>query len=432
MTANIILFAVILFILATGNYIGTALAFIGLAILTLYTDAPYQVVANGLWHLLDSYTFAAIPLYFLLGEVIAVTGIAQRIFGAVAPLFSRLPGGLLQSNIGTCALFAAISGSSTATTAAIGSIAYDELIERGYSSRSLIGSLAGGGTLGILIPPSTVLILYGALQQVSVGKLFVSGIIPGIIVALSYMIYIGVQAKLKPDLTPQEDTKIIPLGIALKKSIEAWPFFILMASVLGTVVAGLATATEAAAIGVIAALVLAAFFKRFTLRTVPDVLWRTLSTFSSLASIFIGAAILAQAVAFTGLPDYLMTVITEAGLGRYSVIALIYLAYLVLGCFFEPMSMMFITLPVVYPVVTQLGFDPVWFGIVMVMVIEIAVLTPPLGMNLFVLMTVSKGRHSLMETAIAAIPYWVILLSCLVVFTLFPGIVLFLSDKVIY
>ncbi len=432
MTASIILFTVILFILATGNYIGTALAFIGLAILTLYTDVPYQVVANGLWHLLDSYTFAAIPLYFLLGEVIAVTGIAQRIFGAIAPLFSRLPGGLLQSNIGTCALFAAISGSSTATTAAIGSIAYDELIERGYSSRSLIGSLAGGGTLGILIPPSTVLILYGALQQVSVGKLFVSGIIPGIIVALSYMVYIGVQAKLKPDLTPQEDTKIIPLGKALKKSMEAWPFFILMASVLGTVVAGLATATEAAAIGVIAALVLAAFFKRFTLSTVPDVLWRTLSTFSSLASIFIGAAILAQAVAFTDLPDYLMTVITEAGLGRYAVIALIYLTYLVLGCFFEPMSMMFITLPVVYPVVTQLGFDPVWFGIVMVMVIEIAVLTPPLGMNLFVLMTVSKGRHSLMETAVAAIPYWVILLSCLVVFTLFPGIVLFLSDKVIY
>ncbi len=331
MTANVILFTVILFILATGNYIGTALAFIGLVILTLYTDVPYIVVANGLWHLLDSYTFAAIPLYFLLGEVIAVTGIAQRIFGAIAPLFSRLPGGLLQSNIGTCALFAAISGSSTATTAAIGSIAYDELIERGYSSRSLIGSLAGGGTLGILIPPSTVLILYGALQQVSVGKLFVSGIIPGIIVALSYMVYIGVQAKLKPDLMPQEETKIIPLGKALKKSMEAWPFFILMASVLGTVVAGLATATEAAAIGVIAALVLAAFFKRFTLSTVPDVLWRTLSTFSSLASIFIGAAIMAQAVAFTGLPDYLMTVITEAGLGRYAVIALIYLAYLFLG-----------------------------------------------------------------------------------------------------
>jgi C4-dicarboxylate transporter, DctM subunit len=432
MIESIILLFIILFILVTGHYIGTALALIGLAILTLYTEAPFQVIAHGLWHMLDSYTFAAIPLYFLLGEVIAVTGIAQRIFGAVAPLFSRLPGGLLQSNIGTCALFAAISGSSTATTAAIGSIAYDELTERGYASRPLIGSLAGGGTLGILIPPSTVLILYGALQQVSVGRLFVSGIVPGIIVALSYMVYIGIHAKLKPELIPVEDTEIIPLGKALKKSMEAWPFLILMAAVLGTVVAGLATATEAAAIGVIAALLLAAVFRRLTLKTVPDVLWGTLSTFSSLASIFIGAAILAQAVAFTGLPDYLMTMITEAGLSRFAVIALVYLAYLVLGCFFEPMSMMFITLPVVYPVVTQLGFDPVWFGIVMVMVIEIAVLTPPLGMNLFVLMAVSKGRHSLMDTAMAAVPYWLILLTCLVVFTLFPGIVLFLSNKIIY
>jgi len=404
MTESILLLGIILFILITGNFIGIALAMIGLGVFVLFTDVPFIVIGNGLWSMLDSYTFAAIPLYFLLGEVIAVTGIAQRIFGAMAPLFSRLPGGLLQSNIATCALFAAISGSSTATTAAIGSIAYDELRERGYSTRELIGSLAGGGTLGILIPPSTIMILYGALVHVSVGKLFVSGIIPGIMVAISYMLYIGIKAKLNPGIAPQTDSSRIPLWQALKKSVEAWPFLILMASVLGTVVAGLATATEAAAIGVIAAFVLAAFFKRMTLRTIPDVFWRTLSGFSSLASIFIGAAIMAQAVAFTGLPSHLMELVTEVGLGRYAVIALIYLAYLILGCFFESMSMMFITLPVVFPVVTQMGFDPVWFGIVMVMVVEIAVLTPPLGMNLFILMAVSKGRHSLAETAAAAVP----------------------------
>jgi len=432
MTEVMILLGIILFVLITGNFIGSALAFIGLGVFILFTDVPLVVIGNGLWSMLDSYTFAAIPLYFLLGEVISVTGIAQRIFGAMAPLFSRLPGGLLQSNIATCALFAAISGSSTATTAAIGSIAYDELRERGYSTRALIGSLAGGGTLGILIPPSTILILYGALEHVSVGKLFMSGIVPGLIVALSYMLYIGITAKLNPELAPQEDTKKIPLRQALKKSVEAWPFLILMAAVMGTVVAGLATATEAAAVGVIAAFGLAAFFKRLTLRTVPDVLWRTLLGFSSLASIFIGAAILAQAVAFTGLPSRLMELVTELGLGRYAVITLIYVSYLILGCFFESMSMMFITLPVVYPVVTQLGFDPVWFGIVMVMVIEIGVLTPPLGMNLFVLMAISKGHHSLAEAAIAAVPYWLILLCCLIFFTFFPEIVLFLSEKMVY
>lgn len=430
MVETIIFVGALIFILVTGNYIGSGLALLGLAVFYLFTDVPLVVIGNSLWKILDSYTFAAIPLYFLLGEMISVTGIAQRIYGSIAPLFARLPGGLLQSNIGTCALFAAISGSSTATTAAIGSIAYNELQDRGYASRPLIGSLAGGGTLGILIPPSTVLILYGALQHVSIGKLFVSGIIPGILIALSYMLYIGIQAKLTPEITPKED--LVPLGKALKMSMQAWPFFVLMAAVLGTVIAGLATATEAAAIGVIAAMVLAAGFRRLSFKAIADALKGTLSTFSSLASIFIGATILAQAVAFTGLPEALMALIEDAAMGRYAVVFLIYLLYLILGCFFEPFSMMFITLPIVYPIVTQLGFDPVWFGIVMVIVIEIAVLTPPLGMNLFVLMAVSKGRHSLMETARAAIPYWMILFICLGVFTFFPGIVLFLSDKIAY
>lgn len=430
MTGTIIFLGVLLFILVTGNYIGTALGLLGLSIFYLFTDVPLVVIGNNLWKILDSYTFAAIPLYFLLGEMISVTGIAQRIYGSVAPLFGRLPGGLLQSNIGTCALFAAISGSSTATTAAIGSIAYNELQDRGYSSRPLIGSLAGGGTLGILIPPSTILILYGALQRVSVGKLFVSGIIPGIIIAVFYMLYIGIYSTLKPDATPKEPR--VPLLKALKISVQVWPFFILMAAVLGTVIAGLATATEAAAIGVMASLALAAGFRQLSFKAIKEALVGTLSTFSSLTAIFIGATILAQSVAFSGLPEYLLSLIEGLAVNRYAIVFLIYFLYLILGCFFEPFSMMFITLPIVYPIITQLGFDPVWFGIVMVMVIEIAVLTPPLGMNLFVLMAVSKGKHSLLETAIAAIPYWMILFTSLIIFTFFPGIVLWLSNKIIY
>ena len=429
MINSAIILGIIFFLLVTGSYIGITLALLGLVILTLFTDVPFVVIGNSIWSMLDSYTFTAIPLYFLLGEIISVTGMAQKIYGAVSPLFARLPGGLLQTNIGTCALFSAISGSSTATTAAIGSIAFDELTARKYGSKQLIGSLAGGGTLGILIPPSIVLILYGALQSVSVGKLFVAAIIPGIIVALAYMVFIGLQAKLRPDDFPNEP--IIPLGQALKTSIQAWPFFILMASVLGTVIAGLATATEGAAIGIIAALVLAAFFKRLSFRVIRDALMGTLSTFSALASLFIGAIILAQAVAFTGLPEHLLNLITGAGLGKVAVLILIYFLFLALGCIFEPFAMLFITLPIVFPIIMEFGFDPVWFGIVMVMLIEIAVLTPPLGMNLFVLMTVSKGRHTLMDTAVASVPYWMILTACLVMFTLFPGIVLWLTNYVV-
>lgn len=424
-----IMIGVILFLLVTGSHIGSALGLLGLAILVLFTDVPFVVIGNSLWSMLDSYTFTAIPLYFLLGEIISITGMAQRIYGAVSPLFARLPGGLLQSNIGTCGLFAAISGSSTATTAAIGSIAYNELLERGYGSKPLIGSLAGGGTLGILIPPSIILILYGALQGVSVGKLFVAAIIPGIIVASGYMVFIAIKSELSPDDFPHEP--VIPIGQALKASVQAWPFFIIMASVLGTVIAGLATPTEGAAIGVMAALALAAFFKKLTLRLIVDALMGTLSTFSSLASLFIGAVILAQAVAFTGLPEHLLNMINGAGLGKVLVLILIFLIYLGLGCIFEPFSMMFITLPIVFPVIMELGFDPIWFGIVLVMIIEIAVLTPPLGMNLFVLIAVSKGRLSLMDTAAASVPYWLILTACMVLFTIFPGIVLWLTKMVV-
>lgn len=424
MYETLIILGLLLFIFVTGSYLATTLTVLGLAVMLLFTDISFVVIGNGIWNILNSYSFAAIPLYFLLGSVISVTGIAQRIYGAVTPLFGRLPGGLLQSNIGTCALFAAISGSSTATTAAIGSIAYNELEERGYSSRALIGSLAGGGTLGILIPPSTILIVYGALQNVSIGKLFAAGIIPGVMISLAYMVYIGFQARSNPEIAPVEPR--VPILKALKASIQAWPLVILMLAILGTVFLGLATATEAAAIGVVAALALAAGFKRLSLRAIWEALTGTMATFSSLTAIFVGAIILAQAVAFTGLPDHVMELIQESGLGRYPVVILILLLYLVMGCFFEPYSIMFITLPVVFPIIIDFGFDPVWFGIAMVMVIEVALLTPPLGMNLFVLMALSEGRHSLMESAVAVVPYWLILLLGLVVVTIFPGIVLWL------
>jgi tripartite ATP-independent transporter DctM subunit len=423
-----ILAGILIFVLFTGNNIGTVLSLFGLAVFYLFTDVPTAVIGNSIWSTLNNQAFAAIPLYFLLGEVISVTGIAQNIYASIAPLFSRLPGGLLQSNIGTCAFFSAISGSSTATTAAIGSIAYSELDERGYESTALLGSMGAGGTLGILIPPSTIMILYGAMEHVSIGKLFIAGLVPGVGLTLMYMLYIGVNAKLNPGIIPKEEK--VSLFQAIKASLNAWPFFILMGTVLGTVFAGLATATEAASFGVMAGFVLAAFFGRFSLRVVWQSLMGTLSTFSAVASIFIGAVILGQAVSFAGLPDHLLELLQASGFSPYTVLFLTACLYVVLGCLFEPFSMVLITLPVVFPVITSLGFDPVWFGIFLVMLIELALLTPPVGMNLFILLAVSKGRHTLFEVGMACLPYIIIIMAALVLVTVFPQIVLWLPNLI--
>lgn len=428
MSDIMILAGLLIFVLFTGNNIGTVLSLFGLAVFYLFTDVPIVVMGNSIWSTLNNHAFAAIPLYFLLGEVISVTGIAQIIYASIAPLFSRLPGGLLQSNIGTCAFFSAISGSSTATTAAIGSIAYNELDERGYESTASLGSMGAGGTLGILIPPSTIMILYGAMEHVSIGRLFVAAIIPGVGLTMMYMLYIGVIAKINPGIVPKE-TKT-SLFQAFKSSLNAWPFLILMGTVLGTVFMGLATATEAASFGVVAAFVLAAFFGRFSLRVVWQSLMGTLSTFSALASIFIGATILGQAVTFAGGPDYLLNLLQGAGFGPYTVLFLTACLYVILGCLFEPFSMLLITLPVVFPVIMGMGFDPVWFGIFLVMLIELAALTPPVGMNLFVLLAVSGGRHTLFQVGLACLPYIMIIVTALVLVAAFPQIVLWLPTLI--
>jgi len=241
---------------------------------------------------------------------------------------------------------------------------------------------------------------------------------------MMYMLYIGVKAKLNPGIVPKE-TKI-SLFQAFKSSLNAWPFLILMGTVLGTVFMGLATATEAASFGVVAAFVLAAFFGRFSLRVVWQSLMGTLSTFSALASIFIGATILGQAVTFAGGPDYLLNLLQVAGFGPYTVLFLTACLYVILGCLFEPFSMLLITLPVVFPVITGMGFDPVWFGIFLVMLIELAALTPPVGMNLFILLAVSGGRHTLFQVGLACLPYIMIIVTALVLVAAFPQIVLWL------
>ncbi|TDK43842.1 TRAP transporter large permease [Antarcticimicrobium luteum] len=421
------LLALVAFALLSGALLGVLIGAAGLTVLWFEFNGNFSVLGNASWNLFNSFTFTAVPAFILLGEILGQSGLAKRIYGAISPGFERLPGKLLQTNIGACTVFSAISGSSTATAAVVGSIAYDELKDRGYDRSAIVGTIAAGGTLGILIPPSIALIVYGAWQNVSVGALFLAGVVPGLLLTGLFMVYIAVLAKLRPKAVPPA-REVMPLARALAKSAEAWPFLILVFAILGTIFLGLATPTEAAALGVVTAIVLAALYREFSLARLWAALMATARTFSTLALVILGALILSQAVALTGLPRVLIELVGEAGLPAPAVITLIYLLYLVLGCFFGPLEMLLITLPFVFPLVTGLGYDPVWFGIVLVIVIEIGLLTPPLGINLFVVMAVSRNEISLGQAALACLPYWLLMLAALALITIVPQIALMLPQ----
>ncbi|MEO8654043.1 MAG: TRAP transporter large permease [Ramlibacter sp.] len=406
-----------------GSMLGIALAAVGLAILQFKLGGNFSPLSNATWNIFNSFTLTAVPMFILLGELMGQTGLARRIYSALAPLFARLPGGLMQTNIGICTAFAAISGSSTATSAVVGAIAYDEMVERGYPPKALAGSIAAGGTLGILIPPSIPMIIYGSMTDVSVGALFIAGVIPGLLLAALFMLYIGISAVRNRDVPVMER---ISWGAALRGSVHAWPFLALVMAILGTMFLGLATPTEAAALGVLAVLILALLYGELTWTRWWSALTTTTMVYSALALIIIGAVILGQAVALTGLPKYLLVTLQAAALSKWVVLALVYGLYIVLGMFFGPLEMMLITLPFTFPLVTGLGFDPVWFGVVLVILIEIGLLTPPVGINLFVVMSIAKNKLSLGDAGIAALPYVILMLLLLLAITLMPDVVLWL------
>ena len=279
-----------------------------------------------------------------------------------------------------------------------------------------------------MIPPSLALIIYGWWEEVSIGRLFVAGIVPGLMTAGMFMAYIAVMAKKRPDEFPR--TEVVPLGKAIRASLAVWPFLLLILVILGTMVMGLATPTESAALGVTTTLILAAFYRQLSVRAVWDALVDTALVMSTIGFIIIGATVLSQALALSGAPAQAAQFIAESGLSPLLILLSIYLLYIVLGCMLAAIEMLLITLPFTFPVVIALGYDPVWFGIAVVMLIEIGMLTPPLGMNLFVILAISNGRMTLGELARACIPFWLILMAGLAIITFFPEIALFLPNLV--
>jgi tripartite ATP-independent transporter DctM subunit len=407
--------------------IGLGLALTGLAVLHFVAGGGETLAVTSVWNVLTDFTFSAVPIYIFMGEILLVSGVSTRIYNAVTPFFQHVPGKLLHTNIVVCTMFGAVCGASTSTAAAVGSVAYPELRQRAYDRATVVATLAAGGTLGLLIPPSLSLLIYGATQQVSIGRLFLAGILPGLMLAAMFMTAIYVQNRRNPRLVPAEAARV-GWGTRLLGIARIWPFAFLVFAVLGTMYLGLATATEAAALGVVAAIVVGFAWGELTLAKLWRAFFAGTVVFGAIGLIVAGALILAQSLSILGVPQSVMSGIAGLGLSKHVVLLVVVAVYLVLGCFFDGISLMLMTLPLVFPVMMGVGFDPVWTGVLITIMIEIGMLTPPVGMNLFVLVAITNGEVTLAEAARASLPYWLIMLAGVAVLTFLPDIALVLPN----
>ena len=423
----IILGSSLVVLLASGAILGAALGLTGFILLHFQANGATALAINSAWNLLTDFTLSAVPLFIMLGDILLASGVSTRVYNGLTPLFRKIPGQLLHTNIAVCTLFGAVSGSSTSTAAAIGSVSFPELNKRVYAPATVIGSLAAGGTLGLLIPPSLSLLIYGATQEVSIGRLFMAGLLPGLIISMGFFAWIYLRAKFGSEVAPvsQEPFSWSEAGKGL---LQVWPLPILIFFVLGTIYMGIATPTESAAMGVGVAIILGFVWGDLTPKLLFEAFKRSTIMFGAIALILVGTTILAQAVSLLGLPRQAVAMIADLGLGPYGVLFMVVIIYLVLGCFFDGISLLLMTLPITFPMVTSMGFDPVWFGVIVTLLMEVGMITPPVGLNLFVLSSITRGEVSVPAAAKAAFPYWVVLLAAVGLLTLVPQIALWLPD----
>ena len=424
-----ILISVLTLTASTGAALGAALGLTGLIILHFFAEGATSLALNAVWNVLNEFTLSAIPLFIIMGEILLESGVSQKIYGSLSGVFRHIPGGLLHTNIAVCTVFGAISGSSLATAAAVGSVAYPEMSKRNYNEPMVVGSLAGGGTLGLLIPPSLSLLIYGALTETSIGKLFMGGILPGILMAILFMLYIFIRCTINPKLWNSDTNSEEVLNSSIGDFLKIWPIGFLIFAVMGSIVLGIATPTEAAGVGVISSLLLGLFWGDLSKDKIFKCFCNSAITYGSIGFVVVGAVILAQSISILGIPQELIETIQNMGMSKYYVLSLIVLIYLILGCLFDGLSLMVMTLPIVFPLMTNLGFDPVWLGVIITIMIEIGQITPPVGLNLSVLVAVTDNKVGLGETAIATSPYWLLLLFGILIVTIFPSIVLYIPNN---
>ncbi|MFT4794937.1 MAG: tripartite ATP-independent transporter DctM subunit [Paracoccaceae bacterium] len=421
-----ILLTLLLSLLAGGVWVALALFTMAFVAITAFSTAPAGLVlATTIWGHSHSWPLAALPLFIFMGEILLRSRLSQDMFSGLAPWLGRAPGGLLHVNILGCAIFAAVSGSSAATAATIGRMTVPELKRRGYPQDLVLGTLAGSATLGLLIPPSIILIVYGVATEQSIARLFVAGVLPGIMLVALFAGYVAVRAWMNPALIPREDARPT-LGEKLRASRRLLPVMALICGVIGSIYTGVASPTDAAAIGVVLSVALALAMGGFGRAQFTDALMAATRTSCMIAFILLGAAFLSIAMGFTGIPRNLAAWIGTFDLSPYALLAVLTVFFVVLGCFLDGISVVVLTTSIILPMVEAVGIDPLWFGIYLVLVVEMSQITPPVGFNLFVIQGLTG--INILRVARAALPFFLLLMLGALLITIFPAIVTWLPN----
>ena len=426
---TIFFISVLLFFLGSGIWVAISMIGVSTIGMLLFTSRPVgDAMATTIWGTSSSWTLTALPLFVWMGEILFRTKLSENLFAGLSPWMQKLPGGLIHVNVVGCALFAAISGSSAATVATVGKMSIPELRKRKYPEKILLGSLAGSGTLGLLIPPSIILIIYGVTVQESIAKLFIAGIIPGIMIALIFMSYVMIWSLINKKSMPKYVENFSFLE-KIRKSKQLLPVIILISAVIGSIYTGVATATEAASLGVVGALILSYFQKSLTIETFKQSLLGATKTSCMIAFILAGSTFLSLAMGFTGLPRNLAIWIQNMELSPYVLIFVLMIFYIILGMFLDGISAVVLTMAIIEPMIRQAGFDMIWFGIFLVIVVEMAQITPPVGFNLFVLQGMANKDMGFI--ARSAFPLFLLMILAVILVVIFPEIALWMPQQMV-
>jgi len=423
-----VLFGSLFGLLFSGIWIGAALGLTGVIIMHFWGPG-IGLLGSATWDAINIYALTTLPGFMFMGQVIEESGISKRIYDTVTPLMARLPGKLLQSNILISAMFAAVVGSSSANCAIVGTVAIPELRRRKYDERLVLGSICVSGTLGLLIPPSGAFIIYGIMSDTSIAALFAAGTVPGILLALAFMMYVGIVGIRRPSIAPAEE-KPLPFKETLISLSRVWPLVLLMVACILPIYIGWCTPVEGAGIGSLAAIIIGSIFGKYNWQAFKTSLLKATETSAMIFFLIIGAMILSVSVSVIGAPRALVLWIGGLPLSPMVILLIIYLMYIIMGCFLDGISMVLVTLPFIVPTISALGFDLLWFGVIVVLVTEIGLATPPVALNLYVVQGIAGPKTSLTDIFLGAIPFLLIAIGVMFLLTAFPSIATFFPHAI--
>lgn len=427
LSSGVVLILLLFALLGAGIWVAVTLLIVGFVAINIFSGAvPGYVISTTIWGQSNNWALTALPMFIWMGEILFRTQVSNDMFRGLAPWVTRIPGRLMHVNVFASGIFAAISGSSTATAATIGKISLPELERRGYDQRLAYGSLASAGTLGILVPPSIAMIIYGFLTDVSIARLFMAGVLPSLLLVVLFSGYIAAWSLLNPNKVPKSDIRL-SFGQKLYESRRLIPVILLIIVVLGSIYGGIATPTEAAVVGVVGSLVISAIYGSLTRKSFIAAIYGAMTTSTMLLFILAASSVLNVAMGYSGVPRDLANWIGGMELSQYQLLAMLAVLFIIMGMFIDGISILVLTAAIVVPMVEQAGIDLLWFGVFLVIVIEIGLITPPVGFNLFVIQGITK--RDIVFIARGAMPFFFLMVIAVVILTIFPEIATFLPSR---